>query len=894
MNVKQISLPYKGINTDVDTSTSDSAFWDTVENVRLSGNKFVQRHGTAFKTFVGGDYDNILSFVSDYDLNGNNSETTLHVFWNNTQLYLTDVSTVKIFTFTDIVDVKVNRQKIYVLENHKSVGRWNQITEVGFSGGIWNTRTLFPHGQLTHPTSSVGAFMFDHLYNYIIGVDSWVVRYSDVITPKWYADLGGKVLKFAGSDSSYIYVLIEEDNGSRRLVKLDYESGETVESSVFSSNYDDVVFYKCTVNDCTIAVGYDNSSTKVKIDVIADSFGTRTVISSYKIEPPEYFDPFINSGALITLANGSSSYVCVASRVHDSLNKNCVQVVSVSIDKDGNLGTTQTDLSPLYHSEGTQPFSMGGGLDGTTYKIMLGLVDGVSTYNAAQISLDTTNGALSSVVIGETSRLQILQPAYKPSEDAFYLYGFNLTTDSFSMYKVLYGDDIVVTNVKNKLYICNVKHDLDSAANIEYRYTLVYTDGQESPLSINSFKYTEEQTSLTYYFYGTVIPDYIKSIRFYKKNNSDNQHYLVGEYEFTDSDRSVGATVTRVVDLATSNLVDTYYSLTEIPEADAMYPIAFSTFEFGNDRLYVGNLQDGEIVYNDRFSWSNIQKYGMIPRERYIEAGRGSGDAIKQLKFYEDALAIFKSGSIWFYDVSSYNPNEWYEIDVAENIGLKNKDSVISSPVGMFFLATNGFFVFRKGQQGGIVNLGANRVEELLRTNNYTKLFYDVFGKNIFLLNGSTTALVYNYEKDFFSTHEYKYSRNIVALRGGASEPKNGKTYLLGEYTTSSTSPTNYYFPLLEIGSYQTDSGVTILSTLTKSKLNIENPLFYKRFRRIVLNGSDTGLSATFDGINSSNNIININKELIDGVLEVKLTSGGEIFSIFVEYIPKRHAIWTV
>ena len=99
------------------------------------------------------------------------------------------------------------------------------------------------------------------------------------------------------------------------------------------------------------------------------------------------------------------------------------------------------------------------------------------------------------------------------------------------------------------------------------------------------------------------------------------------------------------------NEISSYESETMVSQEDgernSSLVADYKTSVVANNRLYAGNIKQGNVVYGDRMAKSPIGKYNILPASNFIDVAINDGDEITALAYYKDKLLQFKKRKVY-------------------------------------------------------------------------------------------------------------------------------------------------------------------------------------------------------------------------------------------------------
>jgi len=145
------------------------------------------------------------------------------------------------------------------------------------------------------------------------------------------------------------------------------------------------------------------------------------------------------------------------------------------------------------------------------------------------------------------------------------------------------------------------------------------------------------------------------------------------------------------------NEVNSYESETLVSQEDALktqnlgLKARYKCSVVANNRLYVGNIKQGDEIYGDRMLKSPPGKYGVLPASNFIDVAINDGDEITALSFYKDKLLQFKKHKVFVINTSG--DYEFLE-DTFHNVGVQGQYSVTVTRHGVVWANEDGCFLY--------------------------------------------------------------------------------------------------------------------------------------------------------------------------------------------------------
>tara|TARA_Y100000004_G_scaffold37345_1_gene40041 strand:- start:1233 stop:6701 length:5469 start_codon:yes stop_codon:yes gene_type:complete len=205
---------------------------------------------------------------------------------------------------------------------------------------------------------------------------------------------------------------------------------------------------------------------------------------------------------------------------------------------------------------------------------------------------------------------------------------------------------------------------------------------------------------------------YNKKINFYMKDTQSDIYYKqffidleTKKFHSTTS----GITSTGILNSSTAkyqftqsrenllefNEVNSYESETMVPQEDAMsaktLTARYKCSVVANNRLYVGNIQQGSRIYSDRMLKSPIGKYNILPASSFIDVAINDGDEITALEYYKDKILQYKKRKVFVINVSG--DFEFLE-QTFDNVGVLQQCSVTKTPYGIVWANKSGCYLY--------------------------------------------------------------------------------------------------------------------------------------------------------------------------------------------------------
>jgi hypothetical protein len=205
---------------------------------------------------------------------------------------------------------------------------------------------------------------------------------------------------------------------------------------------------------------------------------------------------------------------------------------------------------------------------------------------------------------------------------------------------------------------------------------------------------------------------FVKTVKIYMKDNSHDIWYLQAsiDTETMQAKSSTSGTSYEKLsggidlsynwlierkDLLTFNEVDSYESETLVKQKDAEslenLTCQYKTAVHVGNRLYVGNIKQGNKIYGDRMLKTPVGKYNLFPASNYIDVAIQDGDEITGLAYYKDRILQFKRKKVFVINVSG--DYEYLE-DTFDNIGINKQCQITETPYGIVWVNASGCFLY--------------------------------------------------------------------------------------------------------------------------------------------------------------------------------------------------------
>ena len=251
---------------------------------------------------------------------------------------------------------------------------------------------------------------------------------------------------------------------------------------------------------------------------------------------------------------------------------------------------------------------------------------------------------------------------------------------------------------------------------------------------------TGQAPTINVYLGNSILKDtFKKETKFYIKDNESDIWYLqflinhdTGKIHSATSGYSSLGTIHQDNEMTSwqiprgemlsPNQIDTYESETFLSktyttENSADMTCRYKTAVVANNRLYVGNIKQGNKIYGDRMIKSPINKYNILPDVNFIDVAINDGDEITALAYYRDKLLQFKRKKVFIINTSG--DYEFLE-NTLPDIGVDQQCQVTTTPFGIVWANEQGCFVY-DGQQ--VQNLIDGKIaptsDAAFITNNY-------------------------------------------------------------------------------------------------------------------------------------------------------------------------------
>ncbi|MHA2278297.1 MAG: hypothetical protein ACXAC2_21160, partial [Candidatus Kariarchaeaceae archaeon] len=225
-------------------------------------------------------------------------------------------------------------------------------------------------------------------------------------------------------------------------------------------------------------------------------------------------------------------------------------------------------------------------------------------------------------------------------------------------------------------------------------------------------------------------------------------------------------------------LTDGFESLSSFPEDVASLNVRYGTAVYANNRLYVGNIWINDEVLNDRISWSPINGLA-IPPSNWLTLTKGDPDQITALMFHEDWLLIGKQNALFIYDVTSFEPTEWFEVRILRGVGVLGNDQIAATPHGIFFAGNQAFYKIDRTQGVSDLTTGILSAANLALLQ-AGKVFYDIYNKTV-MVNTSSFSFMFDLITNTWLYFTLVNSSNAyIYQKMTTTDATNGKIYIVG------------------------------------------------------------------------------------------------------------------
>lgn len=154
-------------------------------------------------------------------------------------------------------------------------------------------------------------------------------------------------------------------------------------------------------------------------------------------------------------------------------------------------------------------------------------------------------------------------------------------------------------------------------------------------------------------------------------------------------------------DLITSDVpnLDTYESLTGLPQDTITLAIKAKCFEVGNNRAWAGSVKTTDaasntLYYGDRIMYTPPGKHDTWPPTYYLDIATGDGDEIKALQIYADRLLVFKEFKLYIINISHGSDTNWFVESQHANLGVKIPGAAFKCDIGIIWVNKNGCYLY--------------------------------------------------------------------------------------------------------------------------------------------------------------------------------------------------------
>lgn len=396
-----------------------------------------------------------------------------------------------------------------------------------------------------------------------------------------------------------------------------------------------------------------------------------------------------------------------------------------------------------------------------------------------------------------------------------------------------------------------------TSGEFRYKYVIIFDDNERSPLS----SYVKEQTGVSSHEYVQVRlhirsdselrrATHVEVYRSYRatSSNSWDEYKLLKSVDLTEEggDVSDDGSGWQTGDSGTTyyitfydygdELTDTYFDLSDVDPDEDEISVQFKTAFYSNGRMFFGNLKTTDEIFNDRIGFSPLDAPSIQPKSNYLTLSKGDPDEVTSISYLDDVLLVGKKNSLYAYDISSYLPQEWFEVMVKNNVGILSNNHIAVTPYGTVFMDAHSVYMFDK--ERGVRDIARNRVWSIVPSlvSNVEKVHYVPEEEVVwFLESASSTMYVYDLLNDAWYTEKHESFDTAwrpYSLYDVCTNKENNVTYVL--YISYSGA----YGYTKKIGSAYTNSGDESRGYLESKKYGIPNTLV--RLREAWL---DTDLS---------------------------------------------------
>lgn len=188
-------------------------------------------------------------------------------------------------------------------------------------------------------------------------------------------------------------------------------------------------------------------------------------------------------------------------------------------------------------------------------------------------------------------------------------------------------------------------------------------------------------------------------IDLYRTEDSGTVYYKVTTNSSPQFNNKASDSVTIVDTTSDTDLIDNEILYTTGGELENIAPGSASIVEAFNNRIFLSGLEDeNQIAYSKiNFPGRPVEFNDTLS----IEVGT-LGGAITALKTMDDKLIIFKETGLYY--ISGDGPNNLGQQDtytepelLSSDIGCENADSVVLTPLGLFFKSSKGIYLITRG-----------------------------------------------------------------------------------------------------------------------------------------------------------------------------------------------------
>jgi hypothetical protein len=271
---------------------------------------------------------------------------------------------------------------------------------------------------------------------------------------------------------------------------------------------------------------------------------------------------------------------------------------------------------------------------------------------------------------------------------------------------------------------------------------------------------------------------------------------------------------------------------------------SFKAWCIANNRLYIGNVKQDDVVYGDRMLKSGVNEWDKFPMDsNSIDAATSDGDDIIALVEYADRILQFKRMSLHIINVAK---GEEFPESINNYKGIHTPGAVTKTDFGVAWANATGCFLFDGRQitnlleKKGMKLVSSDTWSDFINQQEKVRIAYDPKSRHIIVLAGSTLsstdkAYIFNLVLRNWSRHDNIFNGNPANFNGNfITHPKSGSLLALD----TSAEKLYKWVP------YNTSITKDTKMCLQTKELDFGEPAVRKKVYKIVVSWRGTNKSA--------------------------------------------------